>query len=150
MLIKCPLCQNILTSLLSSFKRSTESSVLLASINLSYFSESRTEKRHNLVQAQKQNYFYTLTFIILPFVNRGSGSFRKNDFNKLLITLMSLHFCKDLKNKQSCMAAGLTDDNMRQASCQSLTSSWMSMSAMPLVLSSSCMLEMAALFPGTL
>lgn len=37
-----------------------------------------------------------------------------------------------------------------QTNCQSLTSSWMSMSVMPLLLSSSCMLEMAALFPGTL
>lgn len=32
--------------------------------------------------------------LVLPFVNRGSGSFLKKDFNKLLMTLRSRHFCR--------------------------------------------------------
>ena len=32
----------------------------------------------------------------LPFVNRGSGSFRKKDFSKLLMTLRSRHFCREV------------------------------------------------------
>lgn len=32
--------------------------------------------------------------LVLPFVNKGSGSFLKKDFNKLLMTLRSRHFCR--------------------------------------------------------
>lgn len=33
------------------------------------------------------------TLRVSPFVNRGSGSFRKNDLRRLLMTLRSRHFC---------------------------------------------------------
>lgn len=36
----------------------------------------------------------------LPLVNSGSGSFRKKDLSKLLITLRSLHFCKTLTHER--------------------------------------------------
>lgn len=112
--------------------------------------------------------FFVMTFTVFlklsPFVNRGSGSFRKKDFSKLLMTLRSRHFCREAKGQESIMlkqslqfksvtANDVVSEGAQctvQPNCQSLTSSWMSMSVMPLLLSSSCMLEMEALFPGTL
>ena len=35
---------------------------------------------------------------ISPFVNRGSGSFRKKDFSKLLMTFRSRHFCREVRD----------------------------------------------------
>lgn len=91
-----------LTSLFSSFNLSTESSILLASINSAYFSVNTTGGLY-LVQLrisillQPLHLYCQCIYMISPFVKRGSGSFRKKDLSKLLMTFRSCHFCRELK-----------------------------------------------------
>lgn len=130
------------------------------------FSPSLTEYAVGSQQSMVQLFhLVSLVEVNSPFVKRGSGSFLKKDFSKLLITFKSRHFwvCK-IKIQYFCSQYHQRKKNNKNQQHRpviqteipklkkkrhKLTSSCISISAIPL-LSSSCILEMAALFPGTL
>lgn len=84
------------TSFLMVFKRSPVSSKRLASMKSLYLSIGRGQQwaLFKSDTKQKLKWVYKEAELYIPSVKRGSGSFLKKDFRRLLMTFRSFHLCK--------------------------------------------------------